>query len=293
MKSIIRNLFVPLASLAVVLLLVDIAVHVWFGNRYHLKFDDATFNNVVTPIVSVITAIAFVYISFNQNKLVLRQNKIIISQGLKPYYEQLVKKLIAKFKKTEFKYSTDDDMKYNGINWTDILQRTLHETFITNDYEEDLKDYQLGNRKPFSYYRSRSYFSSLNSVDTILYKMEERYKGLRTLEYQITNSNLIGEDIEQLNRKIHFGVLEEFFKYYAKEKARADVANFSDEDGRIIPILFDGVKLKNEVTFKNILECERMKNISELLIDPKVTEMLKTFRKDGKDEKLKRFVKRG
>jgi ABC-type uncharacterized transport system permease subunit len=70
----------------IILVTIDLTTGIWFWNRKNLMFEPSNFNNTLTPIISFCAFIVYTIALFTT----IRQNKIILSQNIKPFFEKQI-----------------------------------------------------------------------------------------------------------------------------------------------------------------------------------------------------------
>lgn len=76
MRKIIYFL-IALLSILILLILIDLSTGIWYWNKLNLKFNSSEFNNIVTPILTMIATPIYawaLYTTIKQNKIALSQN---------------------------------------------------------------------------------------------------------------------------------------------------------------------------------------------------------------------------
>jgi len=62
----------------------DLLSGIWYWNRLNLKFDSGEFNNILTPLLTLIATPIYAFALYTT----IKQNKIAHRQNLKPFYEK-------------------------------------------------------------------------------------------------------------------------------------------------------------------------------------------------------------
>jgi len=95
----IKYFLIALIFILIILISIDLSTGIWYWNKLNLKFDSNEFNNIATPILTMIATPIYALALYTT----IRQNKITLSQNLKPFYEKEIDNLILKAKKTSLK----------------------------------------------------------------------------------------------------------------------------------------------------------------------------------------------
>jgi len=153
MKKIILGLLIVIS----ILISIDIITGIFYWNRLNLNFSSDNFNNIVSPIISFLAfltyAITLIYL--------IKQNKIILSQNLKPHYEKEYDLLLKKAKKTTIEKGIKKPKKYNALNISNAIYWSFYELTDSPNYNEDLDFYKKGKRFDRDYYKKRDYYENL------------------------------------------------------------------------------------------------------------------------------------
>jgi hypothetical protein len=197
MKKIILGLLIIIA----ILISIDIFTGIFYWNRLNLDFSSDSFNDIVTPIISffafVTYAITLIYL--------IKQNKIILSQNLKPHYEKEYNLLVKKAKKTIIEKGIIKPKKYNALNIVNAIYWSLYELTDSSNYNEDLEYFKEGKRFDRDYYKKRDYYENLLfllnfTIDLNIISFFQ--ENVITFKNEIKNSKLIQEDKSLFNNKI-------------------------------------------------------------------------------------------
>src|SRR5690606_33835348 len=144
-----------LLSLCAILLLIDITTGIWFWNRKNLVFESSIFNNVLTPTISFFSFIVYSGALY----LAIKQNRIILSQNLKPYYENEILEYTQKAQNIIFEYKSINTYEFcNALNYIDFINSKLVELSANQDYLEDVEIYHNKGSFNKKHLESRSYY---------------------------------------------------------------------------------------------------------------------------------------
>lgn len=138
-----KYLIVILLMAACLLLIGDIVVRSWFSNGLHLVFDDDNFNNIVTPIATIISIGIYTWTLL----VLIKQNKVIHSQNLKPNfqreYDSLIKSLSGKI---------DNILTYKPIDLPEMFWRFHVDLGNDKHYKDDIRFHHMGNSDKYNFY---------------------------------------------------------------------------------------------------------------------------------------------
>lgn len=208
-----HNISKILVILAVTFLIIDIGLRYWYFKNFHLIFDSVIFNNVVTPIFTIISVLIYSFALFTA----LNQNKVILSQNIKPFYEKEIEKLLLEGKEIRFlSLVSEEEEKINAYNYLTFI----HEKFVSlsrNDhYNEDYNDYKKGIIKDKNWFQKRSYRTELFFLNQFAFGISSVsyfYKKIIQLISEVNDSKLIEEDKILLKRHIFRTFLKEYMTF--------------------------------------------------------------------------------
>ncbi|MFA7446067.1 MAG: hypothetical protein WCY89_08985, partial [Flavobacteriaceae bacterium] len=102
---------------------------------------DSKFNNVATPVISFVAVIIYtitLYYSIKQNRIILSQNRTILSQGIKPFYDKEIDNLIEKAKKIKI---IEDNLyrnkEINALNYVEFIKESLVSLYHNKDFMQE------------------------------------------------------------------------------------------------------------------------------------------------------------
>ena len=125
--------------LIIILLVIDIFTGIWYWNRNNLIFNPVNFNNILTPILTLLAIIIYGIALFTS----IEQNKILHNQNIKPYYLKEIKNLKNRAKKTEINHlGVFDEEKVHLLNYTKYLMSAITKLTKSNDFINDYKDFE-------------------------------------------------------------------------------------------------------------------------------------------------------
>jgi len=245
-----RAILTYLLIILIILIAIDIGTGIWFWNRENLIFDSATFNNVATPLLTV-SAIIIYGIALNTS---MKQNKIILSQSLKPQYDELISDLYSKgSQRTQFFEFEGVDFSYSPLNYIPKIIKALHLLRNNDEYIEDIRKRRDGEKDVFRNFTQKSYFGLVTFLSEFTMGVNSvsfYYNDIKNLIQEINKSQLIDQDKELLKKKIKRLFLAEYFALIKLEKS-----TLSFRCG--IPLYFnshDIFDMEREILVKNLSE---------------------------------------
>ena len=205
-------IIIILLSIIIFLLVIDIFTGIWYSNRHNLQFDSGIFNNILTPILTFIATIIYGIALFTT----INQNKIIISQNLKPYYERELENLIERGKNLIIYGAIPkegDRSKRTGLDYPKLIMDSIFELKNNAEYIEDLDSYMLGSELTMEYIEKRDYYNitqflnsfSIGFTDTTFFYIE-----IRRLVEEIESSKLLDIEKQLLKKRIKSELLSEY-----------------------------------------------------------------------------------
>jgi hypothetical protein len=208
-----RILFI-FCALIITLLLIDLLSGIWYWNRLNLIFDAAIFNNLLTPIMTVLATIIYGWALFTT----INQNKIILSQNIKPYYEKEIAKYVLKTKenKIDEKFIFDGE-DINCLNYVKYIAKTYYILMENEEFNVDYIQCEKGKVITREYIKNRSYFKELLFLYNFSFginPVEFLYSDIKTLIIEINGSKLIEEDKNILKKEIYRNLVLEYVKFF-------------------------------------------------------------------------------
>lgn len=219
--------------LVAILLAIDILVRVMFN--FHLTFDATNFNNILTPIATIISMGLFVWISLRQDKWVRRQNN-------KTHIERSFITALERLKEDFTHYPLPRNSGYcNGLNfWAEIIKH-LGKVTSSVEYLNDLSDHQKGIIRPWYYFKYREYYDSLLFL-TQFKEATKFYDPVEALINEIISLDLDEVDKNFFIKRIINEMIESYYSFYAN-------LNQKDfEDSKLVPLInhkADSVEFKD------------------------------------------------
>jgi len=207
------KILIGLFIIIIVLLLIDIFTGIFYWNRTNLLFDSSEFNNVSTPIIGIISFIVYSLALF----LAFSQNKTILSQHLRPYYEREINRTINELEKEKIDtvLIETDGKEYNGINYPNLISNQLMILSKNTDYLKDLTDYENETKFKTEYLKKRSYYPIIVFLYqyTIGLYNKFRYDSLKELIIEINEAKLLNEDKRILKKRIKKEILLDYISF--------------------------------------------------------------------------------
>ena len=226
----INHIFITLLSIVIILLALDLILGCWYYNKNNLIFSSSEFNNIVTPSLTIVATIIYALALFSA----LNQNKIVLSQNLKPHYLEEIKKLEKRAKKTIIvEQGIFPDEKINAENYISFIMKVLVKLTENIEYNEDFKNYLNGNKLTNENIRERSYYTNVMFLTRFTFHLNEIHSLLSEVAsfvQEINLSKLIKEDKEILKKQI----TRTFFQNYIEFIEFEDNHDFVPQ----IPILY-------------------------------------------------------
>ena len=148
-----------LLIILIIVVLIDILTGIFYWNRMNLMFAPEKFNNIVTPIVGIVSVIVYsaaLLINF-------WQSKVIQSQHFRPYYEKEIENIKTQLVNNKFSinFIETEYEECNGINFPSVIMEQLSALTRHDDYYEDLNKYENSETITEEYIKSLFKFSCL------------------------------------------------------------------------------------------------------------------------------------
>lgn len=184
-----KYIIIGLLIVLICLVLIDIFTGIFYWNRLNLLISAENFNNIVTPIATSLAFIVYLFTLF----YFVNQNKLLLSQSLKPFYEKQINDLIEKADLVKVQIGTNE---YNIYNYIGYIKKMLENINIDDNYKSDLNEFEKGGTLNESYFEDRTYSDKLaellcfiepNEISTLQQKVID-------LMFDILSSKMIKED---------------------------------------------------------------------------------------------------
>jgi len=235
-----KNIAAILLFSIVVSLVTDILLRLWFWNDLHLLWSPENFNNVVTPVGTVISTVLF----FIALILTIKQNKIIVSQNEKANFEHEVKDLKEKLEldisnsilmNTGVTSQSEIFKGVTSLNYLDKVQQAIDRLFASSQYRIDLKYFENKETMHASELVTRDYYRDVRLLLTFSKFQVTKYYHVTNFIDDINQSKMLEVDKAFIKRKIRVFVDQ----YTSFVQHSADIA---------VPDIYDSVD--NQVPWK-------------------------------------------
>ena len=212
-------------------------------NKLNLVFDSSEFNNIVTPILTIVATFIYAFALFTT----IKQNKIALSQNIKPYYLDEIKKFEKKAKKVVVNDETVfPGEKITAENYISYIMKALVELTKNEQYKEDYKNHSKGTKLTNEYIRTRTYYNLVMFLTGYTFHLSDinfLQSEIASLVGEINLSKLIEEDKILLKKQID----RTFFQNYLSFIEFEDKHDFAPQ----IPILFRR-PLESDIYFEKL-----------------------------------------
>lgn len=241
----LKNIFFKILLIGFILILcTDIIVHIWFAKDFDLLFDSAIFNNVVTPVFTIVSVVIYSFALF----ITIAQNKIILSQNIKPFFEKEIEKLLIKGKEIDIESILFENEKINALNYTQYINKTFLLLSKNKEYIEDYNRLSKLCTENTEYFKNRSYIKEilfLNDFAIGIGPIYFFYNDIIELIGEINSSKLIDEDKELLKKQIKRTFLLEYI-------ALNNIQNKHNHLMLPIPLIFNS--WQKDIEYKQLAE---------------------------------------
>lgn len=219
------------------LIAVDILIRIWF--QFDLVFDPVNFTNIGTPIIGIVSLVVYLITLL----FLMKQNKVIQSQNLRPYFERQIDNIYNATKEKNFKIEIESGkfVEYNGLNFTDKLKEIFVELNGNQHYLQDVA--VKGKKFPINYLAGRQYWK----LESVLSMFTEDFWHLHFYDVQlllkeISNSKIIDDEKIQLKNRIHRELLKEYMfmcRFMDKHRSFYFVSVIAEPDAEQNEILYE------------------------------------------------------
>ena len=213
-----------------------------FLNKDYL-FNTEIFNNLITPLATIIS----IFIYFIALRFTFFQNRVILSQNLKPHYENEIENLKLEFLNRKIKIDLNPDATvHNGINYVTAIKDKILKLAQNPDFVTDIIKNKKGEIISRYHFQNSSYYEDLLEIlifTSELGPMHFLYDDLKLLIEEISLSKLIADDKKFLKKKIRREFLEQYMAFIG----------FMDEHPDMVPpvpLLFHS--LEEDIEFKTL-----------------------------------------
>lgn len=191
-----------IAILVLVIIVILMGIYTW--KLSCSDFDSNEFNNIATPFIALSAAIIYAIALFHS----IKQNKIILSQGINPFYDKEIDKLIKKAKKIEFvnDYLYQNE-KVNALNYVEYITKSLISLSNNKTFMEEYNKEMFENNEIYKKMNSNN--SNYAHETDFLYQFTVRneqimslYGDIKSLIIEINRTSLIKEHKQILKSRI-------------------------------------------------------------------------------------------
>jgi hypothetical protein len=175
-----------------------------------------SFNNWITPVVSLLSLAVYAIALF----VSIRQNKTLISQNLKPVYENNFERIRRSFDDEVFAVGTTRNGYDAGLAVFTIGRAIRFSGFYNEDIEL-LSKGMLTN--DVNYYRGRGYLSDVNELMTVIDLITRNLEMIKRFIISVNKSNLLPEDKEDFRLQVMTELLFHYPSYRHQLNLRIDV----------------------------------------------------------------------
>lgn len=217
-----------LLVLVALLLLIFILIRAWFifdlEQYYNGLLNTSTlFNNFITPIAAVISAVLFIRLALRQNEMIKNQTSIIQSQNLKQNFEKEFNDFITIemekdiSDKVSFAIGVhkDDDLEklrmLEGLNSTNYIVRIIESINKLRDSKEFHQDLDKRNL-PSAYYLKRDYSFDLRFLLNVVGFPFVKYDVLLDYLDNVNKSGMLDVDKRFIKNKVKAAWINDYYK---------------------------------------------------------------------------------
>lgn len=230
----LKKILIVTTLLLCLLVALDLLTGIWYWNRANLAFDSQVFNNLISPLAAIIALPIYSWALYTT----IRQNKIILSQNIKPHFEREIDQLIVKAKNTFIEDEIGQNHtpeELNALNFPKLFMSVFHRLTTNADYKKDLWDYQHGEKFAEIDLRDKTYAPQVFFLMQFRFPLGSLYffhSDVKTLLMDITQSKLTEDDKDLLKRRVKKDLLEQYLA----------IISFMDNHdifNPLIPVLYD------------------------------------------------------
>lgn len=249
MKKLLVGLIVVF-SVLIILVLTDLIIGIWYWNKMNLQFNSSEFNNILTPIVSLVSFGVLIYAVL----VSVRQNRITLSSNIKPHFENKIQSILNTLKNTTIDdflaISLFPGQTFNGLNYMNAVVESMNILRMDKDYQKDYKLF-IDEGKVYKHddYRNKNYFSVLYFVSN--YAMNDHpysscNEQIKKLCVEIKKSKLINEDKKYLIEHIKKELVLKYLMFLENEQKYTVIK----------PMLLIIFERQNQPTYKYLYQTE-------------------------------------
>lgn len=198
----VNKLLIGLLTLIAIFLIINFFTKFWIIDTSLMDADLENFNNLLTPTISLLAFVTYSIALF----FTIRQNKLLISQNIKPFYEELIQDYINKAQNIELDFGNYFESKtFNALNYISPLNSLILSILIDSSYTHDFRKFLLGEKMTKKYIESRNYYKKLETIEYILTGLNPLsffYQDIKKLLKEIEISKMVNDDKLLLTKKI-------------------------------------------------------------------------------------------
>ncbi len=187
-----------------VLVLIDIFTGIWYWNRLNLEFSDTVFNNIFTPINSIISTILYGLALF----LTIRQNKTINSYNIKDSFLKDINKLRKEAE--NFKVELKGKYKTDFLEFEHVIMEIFNELESNKEYLKDTKE--LNSPIPDEKFKQKSYFPQMLFLMNFFnrHTHHNHYSNLKQIIEEVISSDMIINHKRKILNEIENELLRDY-----------------------------------------------------------------------------------
>ena len=203
-----KYIIISLLIVLICLVLVDIFTGIFYWNRMNLLISSENFNNIVTPIATSLAFIVYLFTLF----YFVSQNKLLLSQSLKPFYNKQIDDLIKRTNLVKVHIGADEYSIYNYIVY---IKKLLDNINDDDNYKCDLDKYNRREALNESYFEERTYSDKLAELLCFIEPNEIFFfqQEVVDLILNIKSSKMIKEDKELLVYRLNDSLLKGYLDF--------------------------------------------------------------------------------
>lgn len=255
------TILIILLSLLVLLISIDLLTGIWYWNKLHLVFNSSSFNNIIAPLSGLAAVVIYTLALFTT----MKQNKIILSQTIKPHFENDINELKVEGENTKIQgILLQYEQEYNILNYLKLISKAFKDLENDMQFKEDLIRFSGGKEKISpSYFENRSYFDKVLTLNSFMigdFSIEFFYKKIAGLIEEVDKSKLILDDKIYLKKRIHRFFLMEYLAF----------VSFMDNNPNFFPAIPMVVTTSEFVEYQYLNKSEFRKHyklLKKLLVD--------------------------
>lgn len=212
---------------------------------------------VSTPIISLVAVIIYARALKNSTN----QNKVLLSQNLKPNFEKEIEFLLKEGNKKGIVQKTDfseEKITYKVSNTFQGLYQYVRNLTNCEEFQMDRKDKIFLNEKLIN---SKNYSKDLFSIRHIIYKNSSYARYFKNIELfleKVENSRLIEEDKYAVKNSLRRLILEDSINFYNGYYNQTRIAEMTIPAYNIDNTKTEWRKLKESHLFISIEEIIKM-----------------------------------